>query len=146
MTYILLLQSLTTAENFAARLKQANLVTKTDFDDKLKGLNQKINSNKTIFTCWKWIEKTTNIWLNLFRGKRYFKEDGTQNYLVFQPMWRYFKHVSGIGSGNNIYFWTSKGLSDENITAPTTSDHKLNPQLSYFGTKTRVEFNGSCLK
>ena len=40
-----------TAKNFAARLKQANLVTKTDFDDKLKGLNQKINSNKTIFTC-----------------------------------------------------------------------------------------------
>ena len=36
-----------TAKNFAARLKQANLVTKTDFDDKLKILNQKINSNKT---------------------------------------------------------------------------------------------------
>ena len=37
-------------------------------------------------------------------------------------------------------------MSDENITAPTTSDYKLNTQLSYFGTKTRVEFNGSCLK
>ena len=36
-----------TAENFAARLKQANLVTKTDFDDKLKSLNQEINSNRT---------------------------------------------------------------------------------------------------
>ena len=36
-----------TAKNFAARLKQANLVTKTGFDDKLKILNQKINSNKT---------------------------------------------------------------------------------------------------
>ena len=36
-----------TAENFAARLKQANLVTKTDFKDKLKNLNQKITSNKT---------------------------------------------------------------------------------------------------
>ena len=36
-----------TAQNFAARLKQANLLTKTDFDDKLKSLNQKINSNKT---------------------------------------------------------------------------------------------------
>ena len=35
-----------TAENFAARLK-ANLVTKTDFDDKLRSLSQKINSNKT---------------------------------------------------------------------------------------------------
>ena len=36
-----------TAGNFASRLKQANLVTKTDFDDKLKSLNQKVNSNKT---------------------------------------------------------------------------------------------------
>ena len=37
-------------------------------------------------------------------------------------------------------------MCDENITAPTTSDYKLNPELSYFGTKTRVEFNGSSLK
>ena len=36
-----------TAETFAARLAKANLVTKTDFDDKLKNLNKKINSNKT---------------------------------------------------------------------------------------------------
>ena len=34
-------------KNFAARLKHANLVTKTVFDDKLKGFNQKINSSKT---------------------------------------------------------------------------------------------------
>ena len=36
-----------TSENCAARLKQANLITQTDFDDKLKSPNQKINSNKT---------------------------------------------------------------------------------------------------
>ena len=30
-----------TAENFAARLAKANLVTKTDFDDKHKDLNKK---------------------------------------------------------------------------------------------------------
>ena len=36
-----------TAENFAARSAQANLVTKTDFDTKLIHLNKKINSNKT---------------------------------------------------------------------------------------------------
>ena len=36
-----------TAENFADRLAQANLVTKTDFDDKLKNLNKKTNSSKT---------------------------------------------------------------------------------------------------
>ena len=32
---------------FAARLAQTNLVTKTDFDAKLRKLNKKINSNKT---------------------------------------------------------------------------------------------------
>ena len=37
-------------------------------------------------------------------------------------------------------------MSDKNITGPTTTDHILNPQLSYFGAKTRVEFNWSCLK
>ena len=51
-----------------------------------------------------------------------FEEDGTQNYLVFQSMYRFFKRVSGVGSGNYIYFWKSEGLSDENITVPTTSD------------------------
>ena len=81
-----------------------------------------------------------------FRGKSHFEEDGTQNYLVFQPKHGYFKRVIGVGTGNYIYFWKSKGLSDENITAPTTSDYKLNPKLSYIGTKTRAEFRGSCLK
>ena len=36
-----------TAENFAARLAQANLITETDFDAKLSSLNRKITSNKT---------------------------------------------------------------------------------------------------
>ena len=36
-----------TAENFASRLGQVNLVTKTDFDDKLKNLTKKMKSKKT---------------------------------------------------------------------------------------------------
>ena len=45
-----------TAENFGARLKQANIATKgdvddfvekKDFDDKLKNLNKGVTSNKT---------------------------------------------------------------------------------------------------
>ena len=35
-----------TAENFAARLAQANLVTKTDFDDKRTNLNKKLTQTK----------------------------------------------------------------------------------------------------
>ena len=60
--------------------------------------------------------------------------------------WYFKRVVSGVASSNYIYFWKSKGLSDENITAPNTSDYSLNPQLSYLGTKTKVEIKGSCLK
>ena len=51
-------------------------------------------------------------------------------------MHRYFNRVSGVGSGNYIYSWKSKGLSGEIITASTTSNCKLNSELSFFGTKT----------
>ena len=53
-------------------------------------------------------------------------------------MYQCFKRVIGVGSGNYIYFWKYKGLSNENITVPTGSDYSLNPQLSDFATKTRV--------
>ena len=36
-----------TSENFDARLKEANLATKGNVDDKLKNLNKKLTSNKT---------------------------------------------------------------------------------------------------
>ena len=52
-------------------------------------------------------------------------------------MYRYIKRVVGFGSGNFVYFWKSKRLSDEKITAPTTADYSLSPQLSYLGSKTR---------
>ena len=57
-----------------------------------------------------------------FIDKIHFEEDGTQNYLVFQPMHRYFKRCIGVGTDNYIYFWKSKGLSDKNITTSTTTD------------------------
>ena len=66
--------------------------------------------------------------------------------MVFQPMCRYFKRVLEFRTGNYIYYWKSKGLSDENIKAPTTSDYGLNPQLSYLVNKTRVKFKWGCLK
>ena len=109
-------------------------------------LNKKINSNKTkhvlVENQLKKLQTFDSVYV---RGKSHF-EDGTQNYSVFQPMYRYFKRVAGVGSGNHIYFWKSKGLPDENITPPATTDYSLNPKLSYFGTKKRVEFNGRCLK
>ena len=40
-------------------------------------------------------------------------------------MYRYFKRISGVGNGNYIYLWKSKGLSDEKINSITTSNHVL---------------------
>ena len=38
------------------------------------------------------------------------------------------------------------GLSDERLNSNTASNYKITPELSYYGTKIRVDFNGSCLK
>ena len=81
-----------------------------------------------------------------FRRKSHFEEDGTQNYLAFQPMCRYFKRIAGVGSGNYIDLWKSKGLSDERLDSITPSNDKITPELSFYGTKIRVELNGSWLK
>ena len=50
-------------------------------------------------------------------------------------MYRYSKRVAGVGTGNYSYFWKPKGVFDGNITALTTSDYSLNPQLSSLGNK-----------
>ena len=63
-----------------------------------------------------------------FKGKSHFEEDGTQNDVEFQPMQRYFKTTAGVGSGNYIYFWKSRGLSDERINSSTASNHLIMEQ------------------
>ena len=69
--------------------------------------------------------------------------DGSQAYLIFQPVYRYFNTVT---STNYMSSWKSKGLSAESIKPPTTSDNSLTPELSYYDYNIRVTFTGSCLK
>ena len=45
-----------------------------------------------------------------------------------------------------ISSWQSKGLSDETIKPPATSDDCLNPQIDYRGKKVRVKYDGSILR
>ena len=56
-------------------------------------------------------------------------EAGSQSYLIFQPVYRYFKTVT---NANHISSWKSKGLSAESIKPLVTSDNSLNPELSYY--------------
>ena len=85
--------------------------------------------------------------LNYFQGKQYFDGgSGKQNYLVFLPMRKYFKLNSVVGLTDYVLSWQSKGLSNESIKPSTTSNNSLNPRLSYYGTKVRVQFSKGCLK
>ena len=82
--------------------------------------------------------------MSYFIGKSYFEEDGAQNYLVFQPIKRYFKIIT---NSKFISSCKSKGLSDETIKPYATSDNSLTPLIDYYyGDNVRAKFNGSCLK
>ena len=91
-------------------------------------------------------KKLKTFYLSYFIGKRHLEEDGAQNHLVFRPMYRYFKIIAGIGNGSYIYYWRSKGLSDEIINSIITSNYSVSPYLDYYGTKIKVKFNETCLK
>ena len=96
----------TSAANiFNARLAQANLIRKTDFDATLSSLNRKLQQINQNICLSKINKKTKNIWFHIcFRGKSYFVDnDGTKNYLVFQPINIYFKVIANT---NYISPWT----------------------------------------
>ena len=99
---------------FNVSLKQANLVTKTDFDNTVRGLNSEIAENKTknksIENELKRLKKNLGF---IILGNIFFDGgDGSQAYLIFQPIHKYVKIII-----NTKYLseWESKGLSDESI-------------------------------
>ena len=79
-----------------------------------------------------------------FRGRNYFVgNDGTQNYLVFQPMYNYFK----LGSFRDVSLWESKGLSNEKVSSyTTTSEFLRSPILHYDNARMKLKFEGYPLK
>ena len=99
-----------------ARLAQPSLITKTEFDAKLTSLNSKITKSKRKhLLVQNKLKKLKTLDLSCFIGKSHFEEDGTQNYLVFQPLNGYFK----IGNSDYVLSWKSKGLSAKSITPPS---------------------------
>ena len=139
MIIILLLQSL--INQLLIFLAQVNLVTKTKFDDKLSNLNRKITKIKTHYLlAQNEFKKLQTFDSSYFIGKNYFESNGTQNYLVFQPLNKYFKLITNTLS---ILSRQSKGLSTEILDPPTKS---LSLSINYVGKKMRLKFTGSCLK
>ena len=81
-----------------------------------------------------------------FRGKSYFdSDDGTQNYLVSQPMYKYF-NTSVKGSTTYVSSWESKGLSNEKISSVITPSYNRAPSLAYDNVRIKLKFVGSLLK
>ena len=127
-----------------ARIRQADLVTKADFDTKLRCFNQNNNPTKTKYLLVEnEFKKLKTLDLRYFKGKSYFEEDGTQKCLVFQPMYRYLKMIP---NKKYISEWKCKGLTDESIKPSTSSDNSLSPLIVYLGKKIRQKSDGSCLK
>ena len=146
MIKILLLQNKLTLENCVARLKQVNLVNKTDFDDKLKILNRKITWNKTKYVLVKnEFIKLETFDSSLFIGQSYFSNDGVQLYLIFQPI---YKTITTFSSLKDTFSeWESKELSNEKFTCPCIANVSVSPKRVWMNnTKIRLKFKGSCLK
>ena len=61
-------------------------------------------------------------------------------------MGKYLKLNSVVGVIDRVLSWRSKGISNESIKSPTTSNNSLTQELNYYNTKTRVKFIRSCLK
>ena len=88
------------ADDFNARLAQKNVVTKIDFDAKMSSLSRKVTKHFLVENGFKKLKTFAS---SYFRGKSHFEEDGTQNYLVFQPINKYFKVIA-----NKLYISSLK--------------------------------------
>ena len=73
-----------------------------------------------------------------------FCQNGSQNHLVFQSVFKHFKtHINN----NMVMAWKPKGFSNVSFVTPATSDNILNLRFDYFNNpKFPVEFDGSCFK
>ena len=124
--------ALTTVENKITDI--SSLVKKSDYNRKITEFENNIKKLEAYDSSY-------------YNGKKYFdQEDGTQSYLAFLPKRKYFKLNSIAFIVDRVLSWQSNGLSNESIKPAATSNNSRNPKLNYYGTKTRVQFIGSCLK
>ena len=107
----------------------------------MQDISKPITSNKSKrLLAAKELKKLQKFDSSYFRGRNRFEEDGVQNYLVFQPMYKYFKKI---GATESISSWKSKGLSNEVIKP---HDNSLVPAIKFSGKRMYVKFSESCLK
>ena len=109
-------------------------MTKAAFDNTVSNLDNKIEGYKTLDTLLqRALNRLRKPELGYFKDKNRFEEDGTQNYLTFQPL---NKYLTLIGSTKYISSWKYKGLSNETIKPIATSDNIVTPLIDYYTSKT----------
>ena len=70
-------------------------MTKTDFDNSVSNLDRKTAANKKKITSNEnKLKKVKTFGSSYFSGRSHFEENGAQNYLVFQPINKYFKVIA----------------------------------------------------
>ena len=82
---------------FDSKLAQENVITKRNFDAKIIEHENNIKKLQTFDSSY-------------FNGKNYFDEDGTQNYLVFLLISRYFKSMKNISHHGSLKGYLMKLL------------------------------------
>ena len=69
-----------------------------------------LNKKVTSFTHWKWIDEWKKLKIfdsGCFIGQSYFVNNGSQNFLIFQPIYKTLATFSGLPT--TISEWGSKG-------------------------------------
>ena len=142
--------ALTTVENKIPNIN--NLSTKTlvnNVENKIPNISDLVKKsycNTKITNIENNVRQLQAYDLSYFKGKQYFDEgSGEESYLVFLPFSKYFKLNTIVGVIDRVLSWQSKGLSNESIKSPTTSDNSLNP-VQFKTIVLRVQFTGSSLK
>ena len=81
-------------------------------------------SGKTKLISTKRLRKNS-INVHIVNGVKYFIEDGSQIYLIFQPLViKYFK-ASRMTVSIMVMVWKFKDMSNESVKPPATSDNSL---------------------
>ena len=135
------------AENFTARLKQANLASKSDIANFVKrpDLNKnELNelSKKVKAISMKALSKDLISKFCTFNGAKYFSSGIFQNYSVFIPAKKYIKYFNGTTRTDS---WKSTEMSKENNEIITKSDNNFAPALVDHYVSPGINFNGHCL-
>ena len=80
----------------------------------------------------------------IFISQSYFINDGSQLYLILQPLCYTLKRLSDT---ENVVSWKSKILSTEKLTTPATTIDSLSPSINWYeNSNFCLSSKGRCLK